>query len=191
MALLCNDVSHWLGAISILQRLSLAGRKPRIIPAMYTITGQKWTFIQLMVTAVTNHFCHGILNHWQLNSLFSSLCRLTKNILELCITGLLWEESTCDWWIPLTKCQWCGKYFHVMMTADSSPFLTPYAIKSSVLYNELTLINLARINFDSYPQAAFIASLSEQCSLTHIGCHADCFYLTADANNSRDPETTR
>ena len=115
MALLCNDVSHWLGAISILQRLSLAGRKPRISPAICIITGQKRTFIRLMVIAVTNHFCQGILNHWQLNSLFSSLCRLTtKNIWELCITGLLWEETTCDGWIPLTKCRWHRKYFHVM-----------------------------------------------------------------------------
>ena len=44
--------------------------------------------------------------HWQLFWLLNNLFRLTSNkTSKLCLTGPLWQESTSDWWIPLTKGQ--------------------------------------------------------------------------------------
>ena len=52
----------------------------------------------------------GISNHQQFDCLF----RLTANrTSKIRITGPLWEESTSHWWIPLTKGQQFGTYFHV------------------------------------------------------------------------------
>ena len=38
------------------------------------------------------------------------------NIKEVCVTGPLWGEPIGDRWIPLTKGQWRGKCFHMMMS---------------------------------------------------------------------------
>ena len=69
-----------------------------------------------------SHECHGISNHWQPNCLVNNLLRMTiKKTSKLHITSPLWVEPTCDWWIPLTKGQLCGKHFHVKTSSwDSS-----------------------------------------------------------------------
>ena len=47
-------------------------------------------------------------------SVFNSLFRwTTKKTSRIFITGPLWEEFTSHQQIPLTKCQYCGKCFHV------------------------------------------------------------------------------
>ena len=53
------------------------------------------------------HELHKLSTNWPFDCLFNSLWRLAS---KLCITGPLSGESTShDWWIPLTKGQWCGK----------------------------------------------------------------------------------
>ena len=51
---------------------------------------------------------------WHLKSLaiwqFVTAFTLTTMKTKVHITGSLWEESTSDEWIPLTKGQWCGKH---------------------------------------------------------------------------------
>ena len=45
-----------------------------------------------------------------------SFYRLTpKKTAKLCITGPLWGESTNDWWIPLTRSQWCRQCFTLLL----------------------------------------------------------------------------
>ena len=39
------------------------------------------------------------------------------------LTHLCWGESTGDWWIPLTKSQWCRKCFHVLTSSWSAKYL--------------------------------------------------------------------
>ena len=55
--------------------------------------------------------CCWITHHCLLNSLFLDN---TKENFKACIAGPMWGESSGDRWIPLTKCQWRGKYFHDM-----------------------------------------------------------------------------
>ena len=52
------------------------------------------------------HEHNGISNHWQLDCLFTSPFRVSATeTSKFCITGALWQESTNDWWIPITKGQ--------------------------------------------------------------------------------------
>ena len=48
--------------------------------------------------------------------LFNRLFRLIteKKTSRLHINGPLWENSTCDYWISLTKDQYCRKHLHIM-----------------------------------------------------------------------------
>ena len=51
---------------------------------------------------------HGVAIHRQIECLFNSLFR------QACATGPLWGDCIGDRRIPLIKCQWCGKCFHVI-----------------------------------------------------------------------------
>ena len=55
--------------------------------------------------------CCWITHHCLLNSLFLDN---TKENFKACIAGPMWGESSGDRWIPLTKGQWRGMYFHDM-----------------------------------------------------------------------------
>ena len=48
------------------------------------------------------------------NSLFTLT---TKKVSKVCITGHSSGEFTGNQWIPLTKCQWRRKHFHVIMSS--------------------------------------------------------------------------
>ena len=47
------------------------------------------------------------------NLLNNSFRLITKKTLELHITGLLWGKFTGDWWILITKFQYCRKLLHI------------------------------------------------------------------------------
>ena len=114
-ALLCNAVSHWLGA-SLESALTLycgtqeaqVNRKPKpmvlhrvhLYLLKWSGAGRKfiilpWRHISNMSSQISTNSC-----------LFNSLFRLkTKNISELCISGSLWKQTTDDWWISCIKGQ--------------------------------------------------------------------------------------
>ena len=68
---------------------------------LYWLGHETWTKESI---TLMSHESHEVSNHWQLHCLLISLSRqTTKETSRICIIGLLWRESTHDWWIPLTK----------------------------------------------------------------------------------------
>ena len=65
---------------------------------------------------LTSHKHPGVSNHRQFDCLFNLLANKKENTM-LRIAGPWWGKSTGDRWIPLTKCQQCGKCFHVMTSS--------------------------------------------------------------------------
>ena len=57
-------------------------------------------------------------NHRRLEYLLNRLRKTIKALHH----WPLWEESTGDWWITLTKDQWCEKSFHLMKSSCISSF---------------------------------------------------------------------
>ena len=67
--------------------------------------------------------------------LFNSFFWLTtKKSSKPRITGPLWGESTGYRWIPYTKGQYCGKYFHEMTSSWSSWYDQCYTFVSAKLH---------------------------------------------------------
>ena len=56
-----------------------------------------------------------------------SRCR-SKKTSKLHVTGLLCREFTGDWWIPCKKGQYCGKFFHLMMSSCNIGIRNPNSI---------------------------------------------------------------
>ena len=67
---------------------------------------------------VRSHESQNVWNHQSLNQMFKQLFLLTsKETSRTGITVPLWGKTTNDQWIPNTKGQSCGKYFHVMTSS--------------------------------------------------------------------------
>ena len=86
----------------------------------YDITRPRWVNIPSNVCdiycciIVTSHEHHGVWNHQQLHSLVRLTINKTSKPGIICPLGV---ETTFDQWLPLTKGQWYGKCFHVMISS--------------------------------------------------------------------------
>ena len=64
----------------------------------------------------------GVSNNRRLDCLLNRLFRHRSQLIKAPRHWHLWGESTEDWWIPLTKDQLRGKYFHLMTSSWWRPF---------------------------------------------------------------------
>ena len=78
---------------------------------------------------VASHERHEVSNHSKFDAVCSRACSSKRISPKLCITEHWCEKATSNWWIPLTKGQWCGKRLHVMTSPLSLTIVFIFAPK--------------------------------------------------------------
>ena len=100
--------------------------------------------------------------HHQLQYLLNSCFKLTKKeILKLCVTGLLWRGSTYGPWAPLIKGYQCGKRSDAIIETEGAAWWLPW---SSPVTLKLSF-NVPSDDHGSHPDDLFVSVMTSWCTI--------------------------